>query len=94
MAGDIPKITQLMKQVVLRFTDCAIPYARENYDPALIEEQSDGALLVTINDAVDFKIVNLVLNGGGAVQVVSPPELATKVIEQAKKVIEKQKKVK
>jgi len=31
---------------------------------------------------------------GSAVQVVSPPELAEKVIEQAKKVIEKQEKVK
>ncbi len=65
-------------------------YARENYDPSLIEEQKDGSLLVTVYDAIDFKIVNLVLNEGGAVQVVSPPELAKKVIEQAKKVIEKQ----
>ena len=79
-----------LDEVVLRFTDYAIPYARENYDPSLIEEQKDGSLLVTIYDAIDFKIVNLVLNEGGAVQVVSPPELAKKVIEQAKKVIEKQ----
>ena len=77
-------------EVVLHFTDYAIPYARENYEPELIEEQPDGSLLVTIYDAIDFKIVNLVLNEGGAVQVVSPPELAQKVIEQAKKVIEKQ----
>ena len=81
-------------EVVLRFTDYAIPYARENYDPSLIEEQKDGSLLVTIYDAIDFKIVNLVLNEGGAVQVVSPPELAKKVIEQAKQVIEKQENVK
>ena len=80
---DFPTIDE----VVLRFTDYAIPYARENYDPALIEEQPDGSLLVTIYDAIDFKIVNLVLNEGGAVQVVSPPELAEKVIEQAKRVI-------
>ena len=75
---------------MLRFTDYAIPYARENYDPSLIEEQQDGSLLVTVYDAIDFKIVNLVLNEGGAVQVVSPPELAKKVVEQAKMVIEKQ----
>ena len=81
-------------EVVLRFTDYAIPYARENYDPSLIEEQKDGSLLVTIYDAIDFKFVNLVLNEGGAVQVVSPPELAKKVVEQAKKVIEKQENVK
>lgn len=74
-------------EVVLRFTDYAIPYARENYDPALIEEQKDGSLLVTVYDAIDFKIVNLVLNEGGAVQVVSPPELAEKVVEQAERVI-------
>jgi proteasome accessory factor B len=80
---DFPTIDE----VVLRFTDHAIPYARENYDPALIEEQPDGSLLVTIYDAIDFKIVNLVLNEGGAVQVVSPPELAQKVVEQAGRVI-------
>ena len=74
-------------EVVLRFTDYAIPYARENYEPELIEEQPDGSLLVTIYDAIDFKIVNLVLNEGGAVQVVSPPELAQEVIEQAERVI-------
>ena len=78
-------------EVVLRFTDYAIPYARENYESVLIDEQLDGSLLVTIYDAIDFKIVNLVLNEGGAVQVISPPELAEKVIEQAKRVIEKQK---
>ena len=87
MAGNIPQMARLMKKVVLHFTDCAIPYARENYDPALIEEQKDGSLLVTINDAVDSKIVNLVLNEGGAVQVVSPMELAEKVVEQAERVI-------
>lgn len=78
-------------EVVLRFTDYAIPYALENYESVLIDKQPDGSLLVTIYDAIDFKIVNLVLNEGGAVQVVSPSELATKVIEQAKRVIEKQK---
>ncbi len=77
-------------EVVLRFTDYAIPYARENYEPELIEEQPDGSLLVTIYDAIDFKIVNLVLNEGGAVQGVSPPELAERVIKQAKQVIKKQ----
>lgn len=80
---DFPTIDE----VVLRFADYAIPYARENYDPALIEEQKDGSLLVTIYDAIDFKIVNLVLNEGGAVQVVSPPDLAEKVVEQAERVI-------
>ena len=74
-------------EVVLRFTDYAIPYARENYDPALIEEQPDGSLLVTVYDAIDFKIINLVLNEGGAVQVVSPQELAEKVVTQAEQVI-------
>ena len=87
MAGNIPQMARLMKKVVLHFTDCAIPYARENYDPALIEEQPDGSLLVTIYDAVDSKIVNLVLNEGGAVQVVSPMALAEKVVEQAERVI-------
>lgn len=77
-------------EVVLRFTGQATLYARENYDPVLIEEEADGSLLVTVYDAIDFKIVNLVLNEGGLVQVVSPPELAVKVVEQAKKVIEQQ----
>ena len=80
---DFPTIDE----VVLRFTDYAIPYARENYDPSLIEEQKDGSLLVTVYDAIDFKIVNLVLNEGGAVQVVSPPELAERVVTQAEQVI-------
>lgn len=75
-------------EVVLRFTDYAIPYARENYDPGLIEEQPDGSLFVTLYDAVEFKIVNLVLAEGGAVHVISPPKLAEKVVEQAKKVME------
>ena len=74
-------------EVILRFTDYAIPYARENYDPALIEEQPDGSLLVTVYDAIVFKIINLVLNEGGAVQVVSPKELAQKVVEQAERVV-------
>ena len=82
------------RSVVLRFTDYAIPYARENYEPELIEEQSDGSLLVTIYDVPDFKILNLVLNEGGAVQVISPPELAVKVVEKAKKVIKMQEKEK
>ena len=76
-----------MKKIVLRFTNYAIPDARENYAPSLIEEQTDGSLLVTIYDAIEFKIINLVLNEGGAVQVVSPPELAEKVVEQAEQVI-------
>ena len=80
----------VIEEVVLRFTDYAIPYARENYEPELIEEQSDGSLLVTIYDVPDFKIINLVLNEGGAVQVISPPELAEKVVDKAKKVIEMQ----
>lgn len=74
-------------EVVLRFSDYAIPYARENYDPGLIEEQPDGSLLVTFYDAIEFKMVNLVLTEGGAVQVISPPELAEKVVDQAKQVI-------
>ena len=79
-----------INEVVLRFTGKAIPYARENYDPGLIEEQPDGSLMVTLYDAIDFKIVNLVLNEGGEVTVVSPKELAEKVIEKAKKVIAEQ----
>jgi hypothetical protein len=31
-------------KIVLRFTGCAIPYARENYEHELIEEQPDGSL--------------------------------------------------
>ena len=77
----------VIEEVVLRFSDYAIPYARENYEPELIEEQSDGSLLVTVYDVPDFKIINLVLNEGGAVQVISPPELAKKVIAQAEEVI-------
>ena len=81
-----------LKELVLRFKGKAIPYARENYDASQIEEQSDGTLLVTIHNAIDFKIVNLVLNEGGDVTVVSPPELAQKVIEQARAVIQAQEK--
>ena len=81
----------VVEEVVLRFTDYAIPYARENYEPELIEEQSDGSLLVTIYDVPDFKIINLVLNEGGAVQVISPSELAEKVIAQAEQVIKANK---
>ena len=77
----------VIEEVVLRFTDYAIPYARENYEPELIEEQPDGSLLVTVYDVPDFKIVNLVLNEGGAVQVISPPELVAKVVEKAERVI-------
>ena len=77
----------VIDEVILRFTDYAIPYARENYEPELIEEQSDGSLLVTIYDVPDFKIINLVLNEGGAVQVISPAELAEKVVEKAERVI-------
>lgn len=79
-----------MDDVVLRFTDYAITYERGNDDPGLTEEHPDGSLWVTIYDAIDFKIVNLVLNEGGAVQVISQPELVEKVGEQAKRVIEKQ----
>ena len=82
----------MIDEVVLRFTGYAIPYARENYDPGVVEEQPDGSLLVTVYDAISFKIINLVLNEGGAVQVVSPKELADKVTEQAKKVIKEQEK--
>ncbi len=81
-----------LAKVVLRFTGKAVPYARENYDASQIKEQSDGSLLVTVLNAIDFKIVNLVLNEGGDVTVVSPPELAQKVIEQAKAVIQAQEK--
>ena len=79
------------EEVVLRFTDKAVSYARESYDPGLREEQPDGSVLVTLYDAIDFKVVNLVLNEGGDVQVISPPELANQVIEKAKKVIKSQK---
>ena len=79
-----------VKEVVLRFKGKAVPYARENHDASQIEEQSDGSLLVTVRNAIDFKIVNLVLNEGGDVTVISPPELAQKVIDQAKAVIQAQ----
>ena len=81
-----------LKEAVLRFTGKAVPYARENYDASQIKEQPDGTLLVTVRNAIDFKIVNLVLNEGGDVTVVSPQELAQKVIEQAKAVIQAQEK--
>ena len=87
MTDNIQKKAITIKKTVLSFTDSAIPHAWENYDPAQIEEQPDGSLLVTIHDAVEFKIINIVLNGGGEVQVVSPPELAEKVVEQAERVI-------
>ena len=76
-----------LEKVVLRFSGKAIPYARENYDASQVEEQSDGSLLVAVRNAIDFKIVNLVLNEGGDVTVVSPKELAEKVVAQAKAVI-------
>ncbi len=79
----MPRLTK----IILRFTGCAIPYAREHYKPELIEEQSDGSLLVTIYEVPDSQIINLVLNGDGAVQVISPAELAEKVVEQAERVI-------
>ena len=79
-----------VKEVVLRFKGKAVPYACENHDASQIEEQSDGSLLVTVRNAIDFKIVNLVLNEGGDVTVISPPELAQKVIDQAKAVIQAQ----
>ncbi|MBO4511527.1 MAG: hypothetical protein J5746_02060 [Victivallales bacterium] len=47
---------------------------------------------MTVRNANNVKIVNLVLNEGGDVTVVSPPELAQKVIEQAKAVIQAQEK--
>ena len=49
MNDNIQKTTVTIKKTVLRFTDSAIPYAWENYDPAQIEEQPDGSLLVTIH---------------------------------------------
>ncbi len=76
-----------LEKVVLLFSGKAIPYARENYDASQVEEQSDGSLLVAVRNAIDFKIVNLVLNEGGDVTVVSPKELAEKVVAQAKTVI-------
>ena len=81
-----------VNEVVLRFKGKAVPYASENYDASQIDEQADGTLLVTVRNAIDFKIVNLVLNEGGDVTVVSPPELAQKVVEQAKMVIQAQEK--
>ena len=77
-----------LEKVVLRFKEKAVPYARENYESSQVEEQSDGTLLVTVHNAIDFKIVNLVLNEGGDVTIVSPPELVQNVIEQAKMVIQ------
>ena len=35
----------------------------------------------------EISIISLVLNEGGTVQVISPPELAEKVVEQAERVI-------
>ena len=81
MTDNIQKKAITIKKTVLRFTDSAVPYAWEKYDPAQIEEQPDGSLLVTLYGAIEFKIVNLVLTECGRVQVVNPPELAEKVVE-------------
>ena len=87
MTDNIQNKAITIKKAVLRFTDSAIRYAWENYDPAQIEEQPDGSLLVTLYGAIEFKIVNMVLTECGRVQVVSPPELAEKVVELAERVI-------
>lgn len=79
-----------LDEAVLRFTGDAIWYARENCDPALIEEEPDGSLLVTFYDAGESELVDLVLSKGGAVRVVSPPALAEEVVEQAKRVLDAQ----
>lgn len=78
-------------EVILRFSGNAVSFASENYPASAIQQQDDGSLLITVHNAVDFKIINLVLNENGNVQIVSPPELAKKVITQAQKVIRLQK---
>jgi predicted DNA-binding transcriptional regulator YafY len=86
---DFPTIPE----VKLRFSGNAIRFAQEYYPEKAIEKNADGSLLVTLKDVVDFKIINLVLNENGAVQVISPPELIARVIEQAEKVIRLQKEI-
>lgn len=81
----------LLDEVRLRFSGAAVSYALESYDPGLVDRESDGSVTVTLYDVIEFKIINLVLNEGGDVQVLFPPELAQKVISKAKKVIEKQR---
>ena len=76
----------------LRFSGNAIPFARENYPAESITTEPDGSLIVTVKNAVEFKLINLVLNENGAVQIISPTELAAKVIAQASNVISLQKK--
>ncbi len=76
----------------LRFCGNAIPFARENYPSESITTEPDGSLIVTVKNAVEFKLINLVLNENGAVQIISPKELAAKVIAQAGNVISLQKK--
>ena len=76
----------------LRFSGNAIPFALENYPAESITTEPDGSLIVIVKNAVEFKLINLVLNENGAVQIISPPELAAKVIDQASNVISLQKK--
>lgn len=76
-----------LDEAVLRFTGDATWYARENYDPGLIEEEPDGSLLVTFYDTAESELVDLVLSKGGEVRAVSPAGLAAKVVERARRAI-------
>ncbi len=79
-------------EALLLFSGNAIPFARENYPAESITVEPDGSLIVTVKNAVEFKLINLVLNENGAVRIISPTELAAKVIAQARKVISLQEK--
>lgn len=76
----------------LRFSGNAIPFALENYPAEAITDGQDGSLIVTVKHAIEFKLINLVLNENGAVQIISPKDLAEKVITQASNVISLQNK--
>lgn len=75
------------ENIVLRFSNNAITFARENYPPESIREQADGSLAVSISDPQEDQIIALVLTSAGAVQVISPLRLAKIIIAQAQLVI-------
>lgn len=75
------------EHVVLRFTNNTVSFARDNYPPESICEQSDGSLFVTITDPQEDQISNLVLTAAGAVQVISPLRLTKIIIAKAQQVI-------
>lgn len=83
---------QTVPEARLLFSGNAISFARENYPAESITLEPDGRLIVTVKNAIEFKLINLVLNENGAVQIIFPTDLAKKVIAQAEQVISQQRK--